>query len=400
MTTSLVQRRSAMSLDDFRARFPALDKFTHMDVAARSPISSAVFDAASAHLQERLSGKVDKASWFACQERVRTSFAELVNASPDEIAITKNVSEGINTIANAIPWRPGDSVVVCTGFEHPNNIYPWVHLARSGVELVDVPASPTGDLPVTAIVSSLRPHTRAVAVASVSFSTGFRADLQALGRACRGRDVMLVVDAAQSVGVLHTDVEDEMVDALAVSTQKGLTALYGLGFLYVRRAWSERLHPAYLARFGVDLEDSHEADYVPDTVPRLAQGARRFEVGNPNFPGLASVDVAIADLLSVGTKKIEQHVLNLADRLAFGLSKTGLSCIKAEPQQRSHIVTVRAAPGFNAQDLHDWLQAERVQVSVRRGNLRFSLHGYNNATDVERAVDLCSAWVARNGKQK
>ena len=104
--------------------------------------------------------------------------------------------------------------------------------------------------------------------------------------------MLLLVDAAQSVGVQHTDVRASNIDALAVSTQKGLLALYGMGFLYVRREWAERLQPAYLARFGVDLGDAHEAslggyDY------KLAPGARRFDLGNYNFLATAAVDASM-----------------------------------------------------------------------------------------------------------
>ena len=84
---------------------------------------------------------------------------------------------------------------------------------------------------------------------TVTFAPGFRTDVAALGRLCRERDVLLLVDAAQSAGVLHTDVQRSGIDAFAVSTQKGLLGLYGMGFLYCRRAWAERLEPAYLARF-------------------------------------------------------------------------------------------------------------------------------------------------------
>ena len=71
--------------------------------------------------------------------------------------------------------------------------------------------------------------------------------------------MLFLVDGAQSVGVLHTDVKKSNIDALAVSTQKGLLGLYGMGFLYCRREWAEKMQPAYLARFGVDLGEAHEA---------------------------------------------------------------------------------------------------------------------------------------------
>lgn len=386
------QNVETMLLQAFRDRFPALKTITHVDAAARSLLSSAARDAAVAHISERIDATAEKERWFDCQERVRRRFADLINAAPEEIAVTKNVSDGINAVANAIDWRAGDSVVICSAFEHPNNIYPWLHLARKDVTTVDVAIGPDGALPTQAIITALRPTTRAVAVATVSFSPGFRADLTTLGRACRERGILFLVDAAQSVGVLHTDVEHDMIDALAVSTQKGLTALYGLGFLYVRRYWAERLVPTYLARFGLDLGEAHEADYSAEAAERFAPAARRFEVGNPNFPGLVAAEVALSDILAVGTRVIEEHVLGLAGLLIEGIRDAGIPVVNANIVGRSHIVSVGGATGFDADSLHDWLRERRVHASVRRGTMRFSLHGYNDQSDIARIVSLCAEW--------
>jgi cysteine desulfurase/selenocysteine lyase len=269
-------------------------------------------------------------------------------------------------------------------------------LARKGIKTIDVAIGPDGSLPTQAIIAALRPTTRAVSVATVSFSPGFRADLPKLGRACRERGILFHVDAAQSVGVLHTDVERDLVDALAVSTQKGLTALYGLGFLYVRRQWAERLVPTYLARFGLDLGGVHEADYSAEAAGNFAPAARRFEVGNPNFPAIVAADVALADILAVGTPVIEEHVLGLAGLLIEGIRDAGLPVVNATAVGRSHIVTIGSTAGFDADALHDWLRERKVHVSVRRGTVRFSLHGYNDRTDIARVVRLCAEWRRAN----
>jgi selenocysteine lyase/cysteine desulfurase len=107
---------------------------------------------------------------------------------------------------------------------------------------------------------------------------------------------LAAVRLQETVGVQHTDVRASNIDALAVSTQKGLLALYGMGFLYVRREWADRLQPAYLARFGVDLGDAHEAS-IGGYDFQLAAGARRFDLGNYNFLATAAVDASMKQLL-------------------------------------------------------------------------------------------------------
>ena len=236
-----------------------------------------------------------------------------------------------------------------------------------------MPPGPGGTLPTEAMIAALDDTVRVLAVASVSFSPGARADLQRLGQACRARGILLLVDGAQSVGILHTDVERDMVDVLVTSTQKGLTGLYGLGFLYVCRAWAEQMVcGCHLARFGISMEGRHEADHDATSVPVLAPGARRFEVGNPNFPALVAAKVAMSRILDTGPAAIEQKALSLAALLRARLSAAGLPIVNAESGGKSHILTV-GAPDFPAASLHAFLDGKDIKASLTGRALSGSL---------------------------
>jgi len=387
------------ALSAVRGHFPALERWTYMDIAGRSVLSREVRAALDAHLDERMLDGGDKDRFFAMIERVRGRFAQLINADADEVTFTKNISEGLNMIAAGLAWRSGDNVVLCADLEHPNNIYLWLNLRRHGVEVRVVPTR-EGHVPVDDLIRRMDARTRVATVSAVSFAPGFRTDVDTLGRACREKGVLLLVDGAQSVGVLHTDVRQSNIDALAVSTQKGLLALYGMGFLYCRREWAEQMQPAYLARFGVDLGEAHEASMGGQDY-RLAAGARRFDLGNYNFLAAAAVDASMAQLLAWDTRRIEAHVVALAHALAQGFLDLGLAVAGGKPGPHlAGIVTVgeqtttMSAGDERYQRLYDYLCAQRVKLSVRRGLLRFSLHVYNNMDDVRRVLDLTRQFLA------
>jgi selenocysteine lyase/cysteine desulfurase len=383
-----------------RRDFPALEQSTYLDVAARGILSRSVRRALDWQLDDATSFGGHKDQWFAKLEETRGKFARLIGAQPDEIAFTKNVSEGLNMIAAGLPWRDGDTVVVAAEAEHPNNIYPWLNLQRRGV-VVKVVATDAGEITADRILEAIDPRTRLVTVASQTFSPGLRTDLDAIGAACRARDVFFLVDGAQSVGILDTDVARSAIDGLAVSTSKGLLGLYGLGFLYCRRAWAERIEPAYLARFGVDLDDGHEAD-MGGFAYALMPGARRFDLGNYNFPAAYAVDASLDRLLELGTPAIEQHVGALAHRLADSLVQLGLPVYgQGRRDALGSIVCVgRLAGGHDTTgdarmaELYQHLQAHGVRLSIRRGVLRFSLHLYNAPEDVERVIALVGEKLA------
>ncbi len=115
--------------------FPGVAGKTYMDVAARGLMPRPTRDALAAHLDEFAAGAVDKNGYFDMIERVRGSFARSINAAADEIAFTKNVTEGLNIVAASLDWKSGDNLVLCPEIEHPANLYPWLNLQRLGVEV-------------------------------------------------------------------------------------------------------------------------------------------------------------------------------------------------------------------------------------------------------------------------
>jgi len=390
------------AIEAARRNYPALERWTYMDVAGRGVLSRSVRAAIDAQLDERMMNGADKDKFFALIERARGKFAQLVNAEPDEIAYTKNISEGLNMIATALHWQRGDNVILCGELEHPNNVYPWLNMRRYGLEVKNVKPR-DGHIPADEMVKLIDRGTRVVTVSTVTFAPGFRTDVDALGRACRERGVLLLVDAAQSVGVLHTDVRRSNIDALAVSTQKGLLGLYGMGFLYCRREWAGKLQPAYLARFGVDLgEGAHEASMGTEDF-KLMPAARRFDLGNYNYVGAAAVDASLTELLGYGTPQIERYVTRLAHALAQGLFDLGLPVSGGKPGPLvGTIVTVgsMSADHYGTSDelingLYAHLTDNGVKLSIRRGVMRLSLHLYNNMDDVARVLELTRTFLKR-----
>ena len=397
LTRNNEARPSAPDFEQLRREFPGTEKWIYMDVAGRCLIPRQTRAALDRHNDERMYDGGDKAAMFEAAEGARSLFARLIGADAEEVALTKNISEGLNIIASAIPWQAGDNVVVCPELEHPNNIYLWLHLQRQrGIEVRTV-APQDGHVPVDRMLAAADGRTRLITVSAVTFRPGFRTNVAALGEGCRSRGILLLVDGAQSVGILDTNVRELKIDALAVSTQKGLLGLYGMGFLYCGREWAERMTPTYLARFGVDLGDAHESD-AGDPNFRLMPGARRFDLGNHNFPAAVAAKASLELLLGAGMAAVERHVTGLAARLADGLLDLGLPVQggRAGPHL-ANIVTLGTRGGAGSDSisgLYEFLGANGVKLSVRQGLLRFSLHLYNNASDVDRALKACARWQA------
>ncbi len=389
-----------MTIDTARALFPGAANVTYMDTSVKGLVSTVVRDAVMAHVDGRVRDGGDKAAMFATVERARERFARLVGAAPDEVALTKNTSGGLNAIANALPWAPGDNVVICAALEHPNNVYPWLNLRdRRGIE-VRMVEPVRGAVPAGSMAEAVDERTRLVTVPTVSFSPGLITDLAPISAACTRVGAFFLVDAAQSVGVIHTDVDAMGVDGLATATQKAIGSFYGTGFLYCRREWADRLRPLYLARYGVAVgDDAHETALDTEEVV-LQPGARRFDLGNYNYLGAVAADAALGLLLDVGTVAVEAHARGLARTLSEGMADLGLPLAGGMGSDLGHIVAVGERggrhdstddPRLNA--LYGHLTANGVRLSIRRGVLRFSTHMYNNEDDIERVLSLSRDWL-------
>ena len=388
-----------------RDLFPGASGQVYLDVSARGLMPEPVSAAVDRHIHTRMHHGGDKDELRAEVERTRHAIADLVNSSVNEIAITKNVSEGLNLFAASLPCEAGANVLVCPELEHPNNIYLWFNLARSkGIEVRTIPAD-EGRMPVAAMGDALDERTRVVTMPSISFAPGFLTDVKSLALAAKQLGALTLVDAAQSIGAIDTDVRDLGIDALAVATQKCLFSLYGFGFLYVRREVAESLVPIHVARYGIDLGDAHETAFTEDEL-KYQPGALRFDLGNYNYLGATAAATALDLLAGWGMKNVEAHVCGLASELATGLLELGLPVAGGSPGSHlAHIVSVGESGGgrhYSADDpamnsLYDHLVAAGIKLSIRSGVLRLSIGVYNQSVDIEHVIKAARSWIEIKG---
>ncbi len=381
-----------------RTEFAAL-RGSYLDVAARGPLPASAERAAAEVLRAQAQGIVPKAEWLALVETVRAQVAALIGADPDEIAFTKNASEGLNIVAAGLQLAPGYRIVIAPVAEHPNNVFPFLWQAQQrGAEVVSVTPEAGEDLE-DALIRHIDARTKLVAVTAVDFSTGRRTDLAAIGAACRAHGAFLLVDAAQSSGVLVQDMARLPVDGWATAVQKGMLGLYGLGVLFVRREWTERITPVALARFSVELEVGHEAA-GPEAGWQLRGGAGRYEIGNYNYIALAALRASLALLLRIGPAAVERRAVGSAERLRAALEARDIPLLTVSARHRSHIISIADRQGAGhdkaetpwVNSLSAALTQDGVAHSVRRGAVRLSSHVHVLPEVAERAMQSIETW--------
>jgi len=230
----------------FRAEATLVEEWVYLDHAAMSPLPRRRRAAAAeilAHHAQRAAPAFPV--WLEMVEEARARAGRLLNADAAEVVMVTNTASGLNLIADALPWNPGDAALVSTP-DFPSLVYPFEALRRRGVRCAPIARGPGGRLTVDAVDRALRaePRARLVAVSSVDYTSGALTDLVAIGALCRERGVRYVVDAIQSLGAVPHDVRAIGCDALCAGGHKWLLSAAGAGLLFVsREVWPQLAQP-------------------------------------------------------------------------------------------------------------------------------------------------------------
>lgn len=361
----------------YAAEFPVRENLVYLNHAAVSPLSRRSADAMKHLADDCLHfGSFHYPEWLAVYDGVRTAAAKLVNGQPGDIALVKNTSEGIATLAMGLDWNPGDRIV---GFreEFPANVYPWKRLEAKGIEVTWLSVTD----PLERIDEACR-GARLLAISFVQFLSGYRAPIQAIGEICHRNHCIYFVDAIQGLGAFPLDVQACHIDALAADGHKWLMGPEGCGILYINQPLQERVDPLEFGWTNV----AGYADYSSRDMT-LRPDAGRYECGTLNTIGCFGLKAAIEFLLEVGVGEIAPVVQNLGDRIAQGVHAKGYEqLVDRTAENGAGIVSFRK-PGMEATQIVAKLRAQGIVAAPRAGWVRTSPHFYISPADIDRLVD-------------
>jgi selenocysteine lyase/cysteine desulfurase len=365
------------TMQTLRSMFPVTERYIYLDHAGVAPLSTRVRDAVAetaASCAEH--GAFGYPGWVERIEAVRAGCAGLINARKNEIAFVRSTSHGLSLVARGLDWREGDNVVYCEK-DFPSNLFPWERLRQRGVEVRAVPAR-EGRIGVREIEARIDHRTRLVAVSSVQFVSGYRIDLAQLGTLCRSRNVLLCVDAIQSLGLLPMDVQAFGIDLLAADAHKWLLGPEGIGIFYCRTGLAERLEPALVGWKSVENAFSFERPEL-----KLRNDALRFEEGTPNLLGILGMGAAVDLLLEIGVGKIGERVQDLGERIIAGAEQRSFSVLTPKDRRERGGAVTFGGP-FDPEQTRTALRERGILVNVRGGGLRVSPHVYNTEEEIAR----------------
>ena len=365
-----------------RHLFDIPDDVAYLNCAYMSPLMKPALEAGTAGLARKAHPwELTPDKFFTGSDEFRTTAAQLLDCSADDIAIVPSASYGTSTAARNLRVKKGQSILVLAE-QFPSNYYPWQRLADETGAALKVVAWPENNDWTAAVLDSLTADVAIAALPHVQWTSGGRLDLVRIGEVCRKIGAALVLDLTQSLGALPFRVRDVQPDFAVAASYKWLLGPYSIGLLYVAPKWQGGIP---LEENWIQRADARDFASLILYTENYDAGARRFDMGErSNFALLPAAVCAMKQLLQWEVAQISETAGALNRQLASAAAKVGFFA-PAEPWRAPHYLALRRKAGI-PKELPEMLAREKVFVSVRGSSIRVTPHVYNTVEDCERLV--------------
>jgi selenocysteine lyase/cysteine desulfurase len=361
-----------------RHRFPIFEQRVYINSCSQGALSDAVRGSYDRYLADWDEYGAPWEYWVERGEAARAAFAGLVNASPDEIAVTTSLSAGVSALASGLRFAQRSKVVL-TDWEFPTIGQIWHAQEARGARVAHVQAAADGTIPLEHFDRAIDDDTLLVSITHVCYRNGAMVDVAGVVELAHERGALVLLDAFQSVGSLPVDVRELDVDFLGAGVLKYLLGSAGLGFFYCRRDLVERVWPTQTGWFADEnIFAMDHTDYSP------AHTAARFQSGTPPVPSIYAGIAGIELMQEIGIAATRVHVNALNAHLLEGLDELEATVVTPRAaDSRGALICVKST---DAKELVATLDREGIVTSDRDGNLRLSAHCYNTVEDVDAVL--------------
>ncbi len=361
-----------------RKLFPATLKYTFLNAAGGSPLPLSAAKAGKDFYEESLNhGDAYWENWLKRVEKTRKTLARFINADKKEVAFILNTSHGMNLIADILKGKKEKGEILTMNDEFPSSTFPWIH---KGFKIRFV--KPKKNIyTIENIEKHITKSTKIVITSYVQYRTGFRQDLEKLGKFLKARNIIFIVNATQAMGAFPIDVKKSKIDFLTFSCFKWTLSGYGIGGLYINKKWLKKSNIPQAGWLSVKTPENMDNKHI-----HLRNEASAIEVGCGHFPNIFALGGALELLLKIGKKNIQNRILELNKYLEEKLAELNLKTVTPlDKKHRSGITIVKVK---NAQKLVDKLAKQKIMVAARGEGIRISVHIYNNRQDIDKFVKV------------
>ncbi len=369
-----------------RHEFPVAARQAFLAHAGVCPLPRRVAEAVSGYAGACTGGDQEEALEPGVVGQVRRLAAGLIGGTHDEVSLVGPTSLALSQVAAGLQIKRGQNVLIYHDC-YPSNVYPWMALADRGVEVRLMNIRELGKVRVVDVQGQVDEDTRLVALASAHYLTGWRINVDAIGRMLRSKGILFCLDAIQTLGAFPTSVAH--VDILAADAHKWLLGPCAAGILYVRKEVRPQIRPVVHGWHNLQCPDFLTQD---DLV--FHEGGRRYEAGTHNFLGLHGLKAALELVQEVGLEAISAELARKRLWLVPELVAKGYTVLHGDAHaDNAGGITSFHREGTDMRAVHLRLKEAGVATSHRilpggQAVVRLAPHFYNTDDELRRCLEL------------
>lgn len=388
------------NVDEIRKDFPIFRHRSYIDTACYAPgykkCVEAMNDFNNSLLLMPCASFDQTLAWLKPVGYLREEICKLINADDEEIAFITSTGMGNNKIASSLNFKKGDNIII-NDLEFPSAVLAFNAYQRQGVE-IRIVKHQNGSLNIDDFEALMDNRTRLIAISSVQWASGFRIDLKKLVELAEAYGAYVAVDTCQSLGAMKLDVKDTGIHFMATQGHKWMFSPFGTGILYVRKDIISKYDPMIVESVNLyknpkrqPYHHQFDLDIMKDYAIEFVKTAAKFQSCN-NICGLWGMYESVKTINHYGIENIEERIHYLVDYLLSQLTKVDNLKVLSQSEKKNRSGIVMATYGSVEKDTAVMKELSTLGVGVscryqaRFGGLRFSLHFYNDESDIDRLI--------------
>lgn len=366
--------------DAWRSQFPGLQERTYLNTVSLGQLSKRSRSAVNRFLDlwTEFGASAWYIYWLEEVDRLRGEFAQVIGASPEEVAIMPNISSALAAVSSSLNYEERQQVVSCD-LDFPTLTHHFIAKQPQGVESIILRSPDKVSVGLEAFEAVTNEHTALVATCRVYFTSGFIQDVRSLAQIAHDKGALCLIDDYQGTGQVPVDVKETGVDFLVSGGLKWLIGGPGVAYLYVRQELISQLRPTVAGWFA----HRRQFDFDPYTL-EFRDDARRFEAGTPAMAAVFAAKAGLEIINEIGPGAIRARTATLNQDLVARLRACGYQLrLPPTPEQQASITILETEKPM---EVTRALAERRIIVDKRPGAVRISPYFYNTIDENEILV--------------
>jgi len=370
---------------DYRKDFAPFRGHIWLNAASEGPLPISATSALNEAIKwKSLPYLLDNSKFVRVPMDLKSSIGQLIGVHPQDVILGNSASYGLHILANGIPWKAGDEILLMQN-DFPTNILPWLALKKRGVKIIQIPPQ-NKVLTPKELLANITERTKLFCISHVHTFTGYVLEIAKFTEICKVNNVIFVLNLSQSVGTMKINVEDFDVDAVVAAGYKWLCGPYGTGFCWMRKELRDQLDYNHAYWVSACSEDDLKRE-GPLQLKDMTSARKYDTFGTANFFNFVPFQAALSYWLDIGLDNVRSYHDQLLDRVINGLDPDLFTLISPrEGVNRSSLIVLSHVQKEKNEHIFKALIRQKIYTGLWKGNIRLAPHVYNTYDDIDQML--------------